>query len=169
MRKQQKGISRQGIFIWALLGILMAGDPQSACAKNQPSRSGEPVRIGIGKQISSSLAILADKKGLFATAGLNAKTVFYPSGPRVLEALRRDEIDIAMGVADVPFVKESFENKDLTIFAALGGSDRTKKIIARKSSGIHRPEDLAGKRVATQEASAVHFFLDLFLAYHGIL
>jgi NitT/TauT family transport system substrate-binding protein len=42
------------------------------------------------------------------------------------------------------------------------------RIIARKDRGIQGPKDLSGKHIATQEASAVHFFLSMFLLNHAI-
>jgi NitT/TauT family transport system substrate-binding protein len=41
-------------------------------------------------------------------------------------------------------------------------------IVARRDHGIAAPEDLRGKRIATQRGSAVHFFLHVFLLRHGL-
>ena len=47
-------------------------------------------------------------------------------------------------------------------------ADNVNRVIARKSSGIDKADDLKGKRIATQRASAVHYFLHLFLLEQGL-
>lgn len=112
--------------------------------------------------------VIAAEKGFFAVEGVGITTVDkYPSGKRALQGLLDGEVDVAP-TAETPVVFRSFERDDFAIVATIGSSDNEPKVVARKTSGIAKPDDLRGKRVATQRASAVHYFLHLFLLRHGI-
>lgn len=121
-----------------------------------------PLRIGISSQPMVSLAIVADRQGFLAREGVQATVRHYPSGKHAMEALLAGEVDIAT-VAETPVVFSSFKRDDYSIFATIGSFSNEQRIVANRKSGITRPADLRGKRVATQQGSAVHFFLHLFL------
>lgn len=121
-----------------------------------------PVRLGISSQPLVSLAIIADRQGFLAREGVQATVRHYPSGKHAMEALLAGEVDIAT-VAETPVVFSSFKRDDYSIFATIGSFSNEQRIVANRKSGITSPADLRGKRVATQQGSAVHFFLHLFL------
>lgn len=52
--------------------------------------------------------------------------------------------------------------------ASIGSTDNEMKLVARRDRGIEGGADLRGKRVATQRASAMHFFLHMFLLKNGL-
>lgn len=122
-----------------------------------------PVKISITKQLPCAIAIIAAKKNFFAEEGLAAEIHYDSGGIQVLESMAYGDIDVAMGISEVPFVMQSFRKKNLVILAAIGGDDISRVILVRKSAKIPSPEFLAGKRIATQENSAMHFFLHVFL------
>ncbi len=128
----------------------------------------EPLRIGIARSPTCGLIFVALAKGYFRDEGLEVTTKVYPSGKRALkEGLFTGEVDIASS-GDVPVAMAAFDRHDIKAIATTFNVDNVNRIIARRDSGIARPSDLRGKRVATQGASAVHFFLHLFLLEHGI-
>ena len=82
----------------------------------------------------------------FAEEGVNVRIVDkYPSGKRTLQGLLDGEVTVAP-TAEAPIVFRSFERGDFAIVATIGSSDNEPKIIARKDSGIEKPEDLRGIR-----------------------
>lgn len=127
------------------------------------------LRIAVAKQPASALMHIADSRGFFADEGLNVVMSYHPSGKRALiDGLFAGKADIATA-AEVPVVINAFKRDDFRVLAAINFLDNVNRIIARKDAGIHTPGDLKGKRVATQKGSAVHYFLYLFLARHGLL
>jgi ABC-type nitrate/sulfonate/bicarbonate transport system substrate-binding protein len=114
------------------------------------------------------LAIVALDHGLFRDAGLTVELRTYPSGKRALiEGLTAHQVDVAMA-SDVPTALLGFDDSNFRILASTCQADNVNRIVARRSSGIENAADLRGKRIATQRASAVHYFQDAFLAEHGI-
>ena len=122
-----------------------------------------PVRLGVANQPSNALVFIALEKGYFLDAGLEIKPTIYPSGKRALLDGLLEKREDYVTAADVPFARQSFEQADLRTIASLYTADNINRIIARRDRGIEQPSDLAGKTLATQGNSAVHYFLHLFL------
>ena len=125
------------------------------------------VTIGTGAELLSGLIFLADEQGLFAAQGLTAKVRDYPSGKLAYEALQRGEIPVA-ACASLPIVYGGLAQQDLRVLAVIGTTRNEMRIVARRDRGITQPADLLGKRIATQAASSLHFFLHLFLLRHNV-
>lgn len=123
------------------------------------------VSLGAPQSASSALVWLTFQLGYFAEQQVQVEMTAYPSGKRALAALLDNKVDLAI-TAETPFVFASFTQDDLRIFATTGQSDNNVRILARKDHGINQPADLSGKTIATQQASAVHFFLSSFLLLH---
>lgn len=129
----------------------------------------ERVRIGVAMQPTDALVFIALENGYFAALGLDVVYKKYPSGKRALtEGLFKGDVDL-VSASDVPVAMAGLNNKKFTILTTLFRADNVNRIIARKDRGIAVAEDLKGKTVGTQRASAVHFFLNEFLLDHGIV
>ena len=128
----------------------------------------DAISIGVPQEPLGALIMVAQEKGFFADVGLDVTVVdTYPSGKRALQGMLDGEVDLTIS-SEVPLVFRSFDRDDFRIVATIGTSDNEPRLIARKDRGIEKPIDLQGKKIATQRASAVHYFLDLFLLKHGI-
>ncbi|MGB0712290.1 MAG: ABC transporter substrate-binding protein [Gammaproteobacteria bacterium] len=128
----------------------------------------EPVRLGAPKQPTGALVHIALDQGYFKAEGLDLAIQEYPSGKRaLLEGLFQGKADV-ISSADVPVAFNFFKRTDYRVVAAMALQDNVNRIIARRDSGISAPSDLKGKRIATQRASAVHFFMHLFLSKHAL-
>ncbi|MCF7853348.1 MAG: ABC transporter substrate-binding protein [Candidatus Pacebacteria bacterium] len=138
----------------------------SACRKKSPPPD-TPIRLGIQNNAVTSLVAIAHGKGLFKKNGIGVELVRYPSGKLALQGLFRGEVDVAT-CADMPIVDHSFERQDFWVVSTIASTERGAWIIARRDHGIQVPADLRGKRIGTQQNSAVHFFLSMFLLYHVI-
>jgi len=114
------------------------------------------------------LIIIALENGYMAAEGVAVDVTTYASGKRaLLDGLFTGEVDL-VSASDAPVVFNSFARGDFKVIASIFSADNVNRVIARRDSGITQAADLRGKRVATQKASAVHFFLHLFLLENGL-
>ncbi len=144
---------------WLLPVVLLWGVAASAA---------EPMGIGISTQPSAALLQIAAERGLLAAEGIDARISRYPSGKRaMLEGLFTGAADV-VSTADTPVVANAFDRQDFAVIAAIFQANDVNSIIARRDAGIAAPADLRGKTIGTQQASAVHYFLHLFVAKHRI-
>jgi len=151
--------------------LLLALFGFSSCS-NQPSEEGYKdmlaVRMAMPMQPSSALSIIAAEKGYFKKRGLDVIFTEFPSGKLALrDGLLAGNSDVAFS-SDVPVVAAALGGKDIHVVATTFLASDVNRIIARRDHGISAPADLKGKRVATQRASAVHFFLSLFLSKNNL-
>ncbi len=120
-----------------------------------------------------ALMAIAVGQGFFEAEGLDVTIDrSYPSGKRALGGLLDGNMQLTAS-AEVPIVFRSFDRDDFRVIATIGSSDNEPKIVACADQGIAdqgiaEPADLRGRRIATQEGSAVHYFLHLFLLQHGL-
>ena len=128
----------------------------------------ESITFNLAGQPSSALAFVAIDQGFFDEAGLDVTVVKYVSGKRALLAMLEDGQGDVVTTAEVPIVFQSMARSDFRLLAQIGSTDRAACIVANTASGIAAPADLRGKRIGTQRASAVHFYLHMFLAKYGM-
>jgi len=108
-----------------------------------------------------ALVRLAKDEGFFKESGLDVVYEFYPHGVASLKAIQTGEVDMAIG-AEFPFVKQNLQGSRMKIIASIARVD-VLELIARKDSGISKPSDLKGKRVALIKGSQLEFSLDRFI------
>ncbi|MEJ1367017.1 MAG: NrtA/SsuA/CpmA family ABC transporter substrate-binding protein [Candidatus Sedimenticola sp. (ex Thyasira tokunagai)] len=158
------------IVLVVVVGVAFILLPQSTQHKERPlsSENRINIRIGLAMQPTSALAIIAAQQGYFEVENIEAVVSEFPSGKRALrDGLFQDRIDVAVS-ADVPITMAALEKRSFRIIAATFNAGNVNRVIARTDLGIQTPADLVGKRVATQRASAVHYFLELFMGEHAL-
>ena len=154
--------------LFVLAGLLYwFGDRQPGSTRAVPVEDGGRLSIGISQDPIAWLAVIAAEGGLFEQQGLSPSIRYYPSGKRALQGMLNGDVEFSTS-AGVPIAFAGFDHDDFRVLATLGSGDDEVRVVARRDHGIERPEDLRGRRVATQSHSAVHFFLDLFLLKHGL-
>ncbi len=131
------------------------------------SNSTKTVRLAGTASVLDSLVWIANEQGFFKEQGLDVVFKVYPTGKRSLLGMLDNKADVAT-TADVPFMAQLYKHPDLRLIATVGSADDELKIVTRTDRGILKPENLRGKTIATQEASAVHLFLHLYLLQHYI-
>ena len=153
----------------ALLGsVFYLLDPRALFRAKQFSGAREALTLGVARESLAALAMIARDRGFFAEAGLDVTAKDYKSGAQAMKGLLAGEVAMTTA-ADIPIVFESMARRDFRIVATIGSSDNEPRIIARKDREVKTPADLRGKRIATQKASAVHFFLHVFLLQNGMI
>ena len=149
------------------LGLLLTSACRPAGSRFELPPAQRAVTIGTGAELLGGLVYLADEQGWFTAQGLTARVQDYPSGKLAYEALQRGEIPVA-ACASLPIVFGGLAQPDLRVLAVVGTTANEMQIVARRDRGITQPSDLRGKRIATQSASSLHFFLHLFLLRHNV-
>lgn len=156
--------SKQLKCLWIVLSVLfwLSNIHYSSAAETGA------IRLGLPLQTTSAMYIVAADQGYFAKEGLKVTVKDYPSGARALnDGLFAGEVDV-VSTAEVPAVFASFARNDFSILASIGTIYKFVDIVARTKSGITKPGDLKGKRIAAQKGSGTHFFLHLFLLRHHL-
>ncbi|MFA7006397.1 MAG: NrtA/SsuA/CpmA family ABC transporter substrate-binding protein, partial [Verrucomicrobiia bacterium] len=152
----------------ALCALLVLGPVLSCSCKPKPLPKAVPVTMAVGMLPLTSLAIIADHERLFSREGVALTVKKCATGVVAMDALLAGDAQIAVA-GDTPVVFGSLKRRDFRILACVASWDNDVTIVARKDSGVVRPADLKGKRVATQKTSVAQFFLHMFLLKHDLL
>ncbi len=148
--------------------VLIAGGYYISQMQSQVEFSGtrENVTICFATSLSGLIPI-AHEQNFFSQNGLDVTLKKFPIGVAAFEGLFIGECDIAT-VAETPIVLESFIRNDFAILASISTSTNFSKIVTSSDRGIHKANDLKGKRIATQKGTFSDFFLHVFLVKNGI-
>lgn len=138
--------------------------PESTPPRSEPTAT---ITVGLQGNTVAAPFYVAEAQGFFEKAGLRVKLKPYPSGKLALNAMLAGEVDLAT-CADMPIAVNTMKGESLALYCTFAEADNAAWLIARTDRGILKPTDLRGKTIGTQEGSAVHFFLSLFLLHHRI-
>jgi sulfonate transport system substrate-binding protein len=125
------------------------------------------LRLAYGTKIHYAPQIIALKKGYFAAENLDVEAKVVQAGIQAAEAMTSGSADAAV-MGDAPAVIAVASGMPLKIVAAYGGGQKMHRLVAAASSGIRRPQDLVGKRVAVQMGSSTHGAFLLYLSKHKV-
>jgi NitT/TauT family transport system substrate-binding protein len=109
---------------------------------------------------------IAEDQGFFTANGVRIIQKYYHTGTEAIEALLKDEVEIA-GMSEVPFISKVFEKQKVSIYANV---DRLQYIylIGRKDRGIKGVANLRGKRIGLPRRTIAEFYLGRFLELNGL-
>lgn len=110
---------------------------------------------------------VAEAEGFYREEGLEVTLHSFELGKEALDAMLAGEADVAT-VAATPIVLASFTRRDFVVFANMSYADNDCKIVARRDRGIEAAADLKGKTVGTPKGTSGQYFLEAFLAHHGL-
>jgi len=126
------------------------------------------LRLGLPEQPASALIMVALARGLFSAQGLELVVARYPSGKLAFrDGLMTGAVDLVTA-ADAVMAKAGLQQAPVKAVASVFYADNINRVVARRSAGIGSPEELAGRPIGTQQASAVHFFWHLFSLEHNV-
>ena len=109
---------------------------------------------------------MALQHGYFKEQGLDVEYRVFPSGTTAFQTFRTGQGDIVM-TGDLPSVQYFFNNPgQYQTFAAIERDAKGYVVIARKN--IRKPQDLAGKTIATRVGSTGSWFISEYLSKNGV-
>lgn len=144
------------------MSLHVIGCGQVSDAKLQPVN----VSLATGKNMWCTLVLVAKDRGYFDEEGLNVTLNYQDAGRYCMDALLSKSVDFAAVVeANIGFVGFTGNRSPVVVAQIVASSSA---IVARKSVGIEKPSDLAGKRIAYTPATGADPYLYRFLAKNGI-
>lgn len=150
-----------------IIALLLLSTCNRSTSNKPVYKQVDKVRLGLTKTPPGWLTLIAKAKGFYKKHALDADILFFKSGKRALKGMFAGKVDVAI-TADGPIVFQSMKRKDFTVVATIGSSSNDNVVVASRQSGILKPADLKGKRIATQKKSSAHFYQHLFLIENGL-
>lgn len=143
-----------------------ATTPQTT-APAQPARSLQHVTLATSTNLWCSLPLIAKDRGYFQEEGLDVAINIQDGGRYCMDALLGGSADFA-NVVETNIAYLAFtQNKDVRVVANVVDST-SMAVVAWKTSGIQKPEDLAGKRLAFTPGTQGEIFAARLLKKHGV-
>jgi len=141
------------VFLLAFAALAQAQALKKVVLFGQPSVNNDAIWMAI-------------QYGYFKEQGLDVEYRVFPSGTTAFQTFRTGQGDIVM-TGDLPSVQYFFNNPgQYQTFAAIERDAKGYVVIARKD--IRKPQDLAGKVVATRVGSTGSWFISEYLAKNGV-
>ncbi|MFB6877534.1 aliphatic sulfonate ABC transporter substrate-binding protein [Streptomyces sp. NPDC056323] len=164
--KKSRFIGRRTAGLLLALAIIPAatgcGGDSSAGSSGGDS---DKVRFGYIADYSGSAALaVAQKQGLWKKAGITPELKVFTNGPLQVQALGSGDLDFGYVGPGALWLPASGRASIVSV-NMLGLADR---VIARPGSGIDRPADLKGKKIAVAEGTSGDMILDLALREAGL-
>ena len=144
-----------------IIGILLIaiGCGANAQALKKITLFGQP-------SVNNDAIWMALEHGYFKEQGLEVEYRVFPSGTTAFQTFRTGQGDIVM-TGDLPSVQYFFNNPgQYQTFAAIERDAKGYVVIARKD--IRKPQDLAGKTIATRVGSTGSWFISEYLSKNGV-
>lgn len=129
------------------------GDSSAAGAAS----SGGPVTLRIGDQSKTlELPLTLSGEATGTSYGLNWNN--FSDGPHMNAAFSAGKLDVGF-MGDTPVLFANAASVGVVVVAAAESSVNSQTIFARAGSGINKPADLKGKRVALTFGTSLHGYL----------
>lgn len=133
-----------------------------------PSGAGAvPLTIAVTPSAVSLPVTVADTQGFFKDEGLEVQVVDCNTGPVCMRDLADGRARMTT-VTELPVVMASFARRDFAVVGTIATSTGNIRMIARKSAGIAGAADLKHKRIGVIFGTSSHYYLYLYLLFHGI-
>ncbi|MGV9678304.1 ABC transporter substrate-binding protein [Nocardia sp. NPDC003482] len=145
----------------AFLALLL---PLTACTAD----TSEPGTLTVGFVVDPSWAQIpvAQQGGYFDKHGLKVKVVNFSTGVEALQALAAHQVDVTTA-ADVPTSAALTRSPGLRVVGD-GSRWQGSRVVARRSAGIGRVEDLAGRTIGTPLGTSAAYFASNTLSHSAV-
>lgn len=114
-----------------------------------------------------AVVYVADAAGLWAPHGLEVDVAKFTAGRLALDAVLSESAQFCT-TTQSPTLLAAMRGLQPRIVANFSRSSKEMLVAANRSRGINTPADLKGRRIATRIGSSGHFFLNQWLALHGM-
>jgi NitT/TauT family transport system substrate-binding protein len=163
----QKSARRWSLFLALFLVIV----PLAGCGSTPTPSGPVTMRVGYFPNITHSQALIGIARGDFQQAlgpnvTLDVKT--FNAGPSVIEAMFAGQLDLAY-IGPNPAINGYVKSGGQALRIVAGATSAGAAFVVRPGAGITKPEDLAGKTLATpQLGNTQDVALRAYLAEHGL-
>ena len=133
-----------------LLALLLSG---CATPEASPSVGGTVLRVGYFPNITHAQALIGLSRGDFAEAlgeDVRIEAIQFNAGPSVIEALFAGEIDLSY-IGPNPAINGYVQSEGEALRIIAGATSGGAALIVRPEAGIHTPQDLHGRTLATPQ------------------
>lgn len=130
-----------------------AATPTGAAAPITPTEEPITLRLGYFPNITHSQPIVGLARGAYAEQlGPNVKleTKTFNAGPSVIEALFAGQIDVSF-IGPNPAINGYVRSEGQALRIVAGATSAGALLVVRADSGIAKPADLAGKKIASPQ------------------
>ena len=121
------------------------------------------VTLATSKNMWCALSLIAYEKGYFKDEGLDVDLKYLEAGRYCMDAVVSGSADFG-NVVEVNVAYLGFTGDENNCIIGTIVSSTSSAVVARKSSGISRPEDVKGKRLALSPGTTSDIFANRFLA-----
>lgn len=125
------------------------------------------LRLAVARGPVSLPIYVAEAQGYFEREGVAVRLQECASGRSCFQLLAQQQADLATG-SELLVTLGTLKGQEAVIIATISSSTHHIKLVARRSAGIHAPQDLKGKRVATIPGTSAQYFLDRWLVFHDL-
>ena len=147
-----------------------AGSAPSSAPPASEEQSSNVVRVGV-LSIADSLPIFAaEQENMFADAGLNVEIYPFASSSDQSKAVEAGELDVVMNDMIVQSLMKKADTNTKVVSLAFGATQQEGRfvVVAAPNSGITKPEDLEGKRVAISTNTMMEYLMDQYEKYYNL-
>lgn len=123
-----------------------------------------PLSMAVPTQLASGAVFVARDERLFERQGLDVSLQPFLIGKDALQAVIDGKADLAL-VADTPFMFAAARGAPIATIATVFASRNTMAIVLREGGAA---PGLKGKRIGTVLGTNAQYFLDRYLAAHGV-
>jgi sulfonate transport system substrate-binding protein len=161
----------QVIATWVACAILVVVSASCAGQPPAPKASGPvTLRVGYFPNITHSQALVGVARGDFQKAvgpNVTLDIKIFNAGPSVIEAMFAGQLDLSY-IGPNPAVNGYVQSKGEALRVIAGATSGGAALIVRPAANIARPEDFAGKKIASpQLGNTQDVALRAYLAAHG--
>jgi NitT/TauT family transport system substrate-binding protein len=127
----------------------------------------EPLTVGVNKVESSLPFYIAYDQGFFENKGLNVTFIEYHTGLAAVNAMKNNEVDVAIGVTDYVFASKALNMQTVKTIGSFAQTD-SHSLVTRKDLNINNVLDLAGKTIALQRGTVQEYYLGKFFEQNNL-
>lgn len=163
--KTERAIGRRSMGL--LLALLLVPAATSCSSGSSAASDGGKKKVTFGyiADYSGSAALaVAQKQGLWKKAGITPELKVFTNGPLQVQALGSGSLDFGYLGPGALWLPASGRASIISV-NMLGLADR---VIAQPGSGIEKPADLKGKKIAVAEGTSGDMILNLALRDAGL-
>lgn len=171
MKKQLKKM--MALVLTGAIAVFAAGCGASASkteASAPQESQNQTVRVGV-LSIDDSLPVFAaEESGAFAKAGLDVEVYPFKSSSDQSKAMEAGELDVAMNDMIVQSLMKKAGTDTKVVATAFGATPQEGRFVvaAAPGSGIAKPEDLVGKKVAISTNTMMEYLLNQYEDYYHL-